>query len=248
MFYTITLLIGIGIVCLISTVIALIFGVMAFANNKTTKFIWLGFFLLSLIGLIICVVMTVQKTVNAVSNFTHNTISQFENFSDSLSNYQSIDVHQANSSSQQIQLLKGYLPTDIVNNEPEQFYTYLGFKDYYRYPLVYPFSIHSNYQPDRGELYNELNVTRFDENDNGEMYLGIDQIHKIAFDKNYLLIEQELNSTRTDKLIYHYMLYDFSINKKEEFSTKFKMLDFAKQKGYTGPDTLMTLKQYNNLF
>lgn len=247
MFYTITLLIGIGIVCLISTVIALIFGVMAFANNKTTKFIWLGFFLLSLIGLIICVVITVQKTVNAVSNFTHNTISQFENFSDSLSNYQSTDVHQANSSSQQIQLLKSYLPADLVNNKPEQFYTYLGFKDYYRYPLIYPFSIHSN-NKENGELYNELNVTRFDENDNEEIYLGIDQIHKIAFDKNYLLIEQEINSTRTDKLIYHYILYDFKTDKKEEFSTKSKLLELAKQKGYGGSDTLMTLEHYHSLF
>lgn len=248
MFATIALLVGLGIICLILTVISLVFGVIAFANNKSNKFIWLSTFLVGLIGLIFCVVFAVKKAVNAAEDFTENTLGQFENITDSLSSFESLDQHQANFNSQHIKLLKSYLDPSIVNNEPEEFYTYLGFKDYYRYPLRYPYSIHSNFEQTNGELYNEVNVSRFDENDNGEVYLGIEHIHKIAFDKNYLLIEQEITSSRTDKLKYHYILFDMNSEKKEELPSEQKLFDTAKQKGYTGSDSLMTLEQYRLLF
>jgi hypothetical protein len=246
--FTIALLIGTAIISLVLTVVALIFGVIAFANSKPSKFIWLTTFLIGLTSIIICVILAVTKTVNAVENFTENTIGQFENMTDSLSSFESVDQHQANSSSAQIQLLKSYLDPTVLNNEPEEFYSYLGFKDYYRYPLRYPYSVHCIYDQTTGELYNEINVTRFDENDNGEIYSGIEQINKIAFDKNHLLIEQEITSSRTDKLKYRYVLFNFNSEKKEEYSTLQKLLESAKEKGYNGPDTLMSLKQYYLLF
>ena len=245
------LLIISGILCLILTVVALIFGVIALANNKPSKFIWLTTFFAGLTGLIICVVLFVRKAVNAVGNLTENAVGQFENYSDSLSAYMdstSLDKHQVSNSSEQIKLLKSYLPANILNNEDEQFYTYLGFKDYYRYPLRYPYSIHCNYTKDNGELYNEINVSRFDENDNGEHFSGISNINKIAFDKNYLLIEQEVTSTRTDKLIKHYLLFDLETEKQQEATSLQNLIQLAKEKGYTGSDTLMTLEQYHNLF
>lgn len=248
MFFTAALLIGLGIICLIMTVLSLIFGIIAFANNKQGKYIWLTTFLCSIIGLVICIFTFVRKTVNAVENFSENAFGQFENFGDSLANLESIDTHQANGASAHITLLKSYLPENTLGNEPEQFYTYLGFKDYYRYPLRYPYSIHCLDTPDNGELYNEANVGRFDENDNGEIYSGISNIHKIAFDKSFLLIEQAVTSTRTDKIIYHYILYNLDTEKKEEAPSLTKLLQLAKEKGYNGPDTLMTVEQYSRLF
>ena len=248
MFFKAALLIGLGIMCLIMAVIALIFGIIAFANNKQGKFIWLTTFLCSIIGLVICIFTFVRKTVNAVENFTENTIGQFENFGDSLSKLESIDTHQANGTSEHITLLKSYLPQTISGNESEQFYTYLGFRDYYRYPLRFPYSIHCLDTQDNGELYNEATVGRFDENDNGEIYSGISNIHKIAFDKTYLLVEQTIPSTSTDKITRHFVLYNLDNEKKEEASSLNKLIQLAKEKGYTGVDTLMTMEQYGKLF
>ncbi|MES2763829.1 MAG: hypothetical protein V4677_16560 [Bacteroidota bacterium] len=247
MFFTAALLIGLGILCCIGLLISLIFGILAFANNKPNKFVWLTVFFCTLIGLAICIVLFVRKAVNAVQNFTENTISQIDSFSDSLKN-NSIDRYEINNSSAQVKLLKSYLPADMVNNEPEEFYSYVGFKDYYRYPLRYPYSIHCMYTKDNGELYNESNVIRFDENDNGEIYAGLSNINRIAFDKNYLLVEQTVTSTRTDKIINHYILYSFETEKKEEASTLSKLLQLAKEKGYTGSDTLLTMERYHSLF
>lgn len=248
MFFTAALLIGLGIICLIMTVLSLIFGIIAFANNKQGKYIWLTIFLCSIIGLVICIFTFVRKTISAVENFSENAFGQFENFGDSLSKLESIDTHQANGTSEQITLLKSYLPENVVGNEPEQFYTYLGFRDYYRFPLRFPYSIHCLDTPDNGELYNEANVGRFDENDNGEIYSGISNIHKIAFDKSFLLIEQAVTSTRTDKIIYHYILYNLDTEKKEEAPSLTKLIQLAKEKGYSGADTLITVEQYSRLF
>ena len=241
-------LIAIGIFCFILTVVGIIFTTISFANNKSTKFIWLTVFFCSLIGVIVCVSLFVKKAVNTVTDFTKNSIGQFENYSDSLSNYESIDKHQANTSSLQITLLKSYLSENVTGNEPEEFYTYLGFKDYYRYPLRYPYSIHCMDSKDNGELFNEANVTRFDENDNGELFAGLSNINKIAFDKSYLLVEQAIVSTRTDKIINHYVLFNLDTEKKEETPTLSKLLQLAKEKGYSGPDTLMTIEHYHSLF
>jgi len=248
MFFKAALLIVLGFLCLILTVVALVFGVIAFANNKQGKYIWLSTFFCSVIGLVVCVTLFVKKAVNTVHNLTENTVTQFENFGDSLSKIESIDTHQANGTSSQINLLKSYLPEQVSGSEPEQFYTYLGFRDYYRYPLRYPYSIHCIDLQENGELYNEANVSRFDENDNGEVYAGISNINKIAFDKTYLLLEQSITSTRTDKIINRYVLYNLDTEKKEETTSLTKLLQLAKEKGYKGSDTLMTLREYGRLF
>jgi hypothetical protein len=248
MFFKAALLIIVGILCLITAVVALVLGIIAFANNKQHKYVWLATFLCSIIGTIICIFMFVTKVVNKVQNLAQHAIGQFEQFGDSLSHLESIDTHQASHSSEHITLLKSYLPANIKNTEPEAFYTYLGFRDYYRFPLRYPYSIHCMDSKDNGELYNESNVNRFDENDNGEIYLGLANINRIAFDKNYLLVEQSVTSTRTDKAINHYVLFNFETEKKEEAASLFKLLQLAKSKGYTGADTLMTMAQYTGLF
>lgn len=248
MFFKAALLIVLGFLCLILTVMALVFGVIAFANNKQGKYIWLSTFFCSVIGLVVCVTLFVKKAVNTVHNLTENAVTQFENFGDSLSKIESIDTHQANGTSSQINLLKSYLPEQVSGSEPEQFYTYLGFRDYYRYPLRYPYSIHCLDLQENGELYNEANVSRFDENDNGEVYAGISNINKIAFDKTYLLLEQSISSTRTDKIINRYILYNLDTEKKEETTSLTKLLQLAKEKGYKGSDTLMTLREYGRLF
>ncbi|MDF2447749.1 MAG: hypothetical protein K0R26_253 [Bacteroidota bacterium] len=245
------LIIGLGIVCLILTVLALIFGVIALANNKPSKFLWLILFLSSLVGLILCIFIVVRKVAHAVQDYAVNAGDRFEAYSDSLNGglyHSSAGKHEISPSSPQIKVLKSYLAANILNNEPEEFYSYAGFKDYRRFPLRYPFSIHTLYANSPGELYNEVNVKRFDENDNGEIYLDISNIVKIAFDRNYLLIEQEVSSTRTDKLIKHFLLFDFETQKKEEASSLPQLIKLARDKGYGGSDTLMTLEQYHHLF
>lgn len=239
------LLIGLGIICFMGTLLCLVFTIITFANNKQSKWGWLSGMFLCLIGLSVCVFLVVRKTVNKVKNFTHNTLEQFENYAKDIEHSaDSLQYHKA--IGPQVQLLKSY--SDSASHIPEQFYTYFGFKDYYRFPLTYPYSIHCNYYKGNGELYNEANVVHFDENDNGETYIGPDNITRLTFDKNWLLIEQTKTSTRTDKLITHYFLFDFVTEKQTEVHTEKDLFKLAKEKGYTGSDSLMTIEAYDRLF
>lgn len=244
---TAVLLIGLGIICLIGTIVSLVFTVITFANNKSSKWGWLTGIFVCIIGLIVCVFTFVRKTVNKVEDFTHNSLEQFENYANDLE-YKADSLQYYKANGPQVQLLKSYLPEQDTNTVPEQFYNYFGFQDYYRFPLRYPFSIHCNYYKDNGELFNESQVLHFDENDNGEMATGIDNITRLAFDKNWLLLEQSKTSTRTDKLITHYFLFNFETQKQEEVNTEKLLFKLAKEKGYTGSGSLMTIEEYDRLF
>ena len=231
MFLDFALLIILCIISLTITVIALIFGVVALSNNKPSKFIWIILFFIGLIGLMFSVVFSVKKVANTVSHFSEHAIEQFENYADSLSELEHLDQYQSKASGAQIKLLKSYLEPTMLNNDPIEFYTYLGFKDYYRYPLKYPYSIHAMH----------------DQTD-GEQLTGISNIQKIAFDKNYLLIEQVISSKHSEEKELYYILYNMNNEKQEKVSSYKDLIKIAKSKGYSGPDVLMSLEDYRNLF
>lgn len=240
------LIILLGILCLIGTILSVIFAIIGFANNRPGKFAWLTGFFVCLIGMGLCIFLFVTKAVNKVKHFTEtlneHMSSSLQNYSDSLT-YSSQQQLQANG---HIKRLKGYYPDSA--RVPDQFYYYLGFDTYYRFPLRYPYSIHCNLFKENGDLYDESRVTRFDENDNGEMHSGIGQIDRIALDKNYLLIDRKVSSTRAAAPIHHYVLFHFDSGKSEEAATEKELIRLAKQKGYQGAEKLITINEYNDLF
>lgn len=240
------LLIGLGILCFLGVLLCLVFTVITFANNKPTKWGWLTGIFLCLVGLSVCIFIFVRKTVNKVKDFTHNSLEQFENYADGLE-HSADSLQYRKAHGLQVQLLKSYADSTI-KIAPDDFYSYFGFNDYYRFPLRFPYSIHCNYYKGNGELYNEIDVMHFDENDNGEVFTGLDNITRLAFDKNWLLLEQSKTSTRSDKLINHYFLFDFATEKQIEVHTEKDLFKLAKEKGYTGSDSLMTIEAYDKLF
>lgn len=245
MVLTAAMIVILGILCLIGTVLCVIFAILGFANNRSGKFAWLTGFLVCLIGMVFCIYLFVSKAVNKVKHFTENLN---EHMTDSLQSYSdSMAVSsQALQSNEQIQLLKSYYPDSAA--VPEQFYYYMGFESYYRFPLRYPYSIHCNLFKENGDLYDESKVVRFDENDNGEIKTSIDQIDRIALDKNYLLIDRKVSSTRSADPIHHYVLFHFDSGKSEEAASEKELIRLAKQKGYQGVEKLITINAYNDLF
>jgi hypothetical protein len=91
-------------------------------------------------------------------------------------------------------------------------------------------------------------VIQFDINDNGESTTNILNISKLALDKNYLLLEQSITSTRSNKVEKKYLLFSFDTEQKEEASSEKELLKLAKAKGFKGSNTLMTIEEYDLLF
>ncbi len=246
MFLKAAMLIILGFLCLVGVVLSIVFTIIGFANNKPHKYSWLTAFFVCLIGMIMCIYLFINKAVNKIQSLTDEFGNQIEQsmqgFSDSLS-HSNDALLQTNA---HLQKLKNFDSDSII--VPNQFYTYLGFESYYRFPLRYPYSIHCSPFRDNGELYNEKNVNQFDINDNGESTTNILNISKLALDKNYLLLEQSITSTRSNKVEKKYLLFSFDSEQKEEVASEKELLKLAKSKGFKGSNTLMTIEEYDLLF
>lgn len=241
-----TSLVILGLLCLAGVIVSLVFMIIAFANNRRGKFGWLGGVLLSALGLATCIFLSVRKAVHKVEELSKELTEGLENAVDTLGGGEDNRAYIL-TSSKQIELLKSYSKDTAVK---DQFYTYFGFRDYYRFPLRYPYSIHCIDLRDNGYLYNEKNVERFDQNDNGEIDLNIPGIRRLAFDARFLLLEQqnEVPGTNEHSNSTLYKVFEFDKDTAYPAKSLKQLFIMARQKGYNGPDTLMTIEQYNSLF
>lgn len=226
------------------SILCIVFTIIYFGGSKKGKFTWLIFFFICLAGLIGSVFFTINRAIKGVEKFAHKMEETFIKGIDTAAfrNYNFADSLK----SQQIKYLKLSEPKEYQGKVPSQFYNYLGFRDYYRLPLVYPFSLHCTDVLDNAILFNEADVIKFDANDNGERELDIKNIIEFAFDKNLLLAKQSYNSKLKEKDIY--IIYRFSSGKTEEFKTFNEMSASAKTLGYSRPVNLHNCRAYYKLF
>ena len=227
----------------ILTLVCLILGIISFANSKNGKFYWLIGFLISLCTLLLCIYLLINRIKDKAGNFMNKLEHRMEMNIDTAAarqNYYFSDsIH-----SKQIQYLKLIEPEESKGKIPDQFYSYLGFRDYFRMPLRYPFSIHCIDQTENGSLYNEENVERFDASDNGEKSVNIDGIIAFSFDAHILLARQLYDSeSKTEK----YIIYFFDTGNTEEFNTSDKMNVRARELNFNGNSKLVSCKDYFEL-
>ena len=136
MFLKAALIIILAILCLIGVVLSIVFTIISFANNKPHKYSWLTAFFVCIIGMVMCIYLLVNKAVNKIKSVTEefgHTIEQsMTNYSDSLNNTHS-ELLQTND---HVKKLVTYTNDTTIST---QFYTYLGFENYYRFPLKFPY-------------------------------------------------------------------------------------------------------------
>ena len=225
----------------ILTIVSAVFTILYLANSKKGKFIWLSIFLFSLSLLLLFIFLLVGTITKKARNFVDGIERNFEMNVDSsfaASQYNIADT----ANSKQIKYLK-LLEKEEHENIPPQFYSYLGFADYYRLPLVYPFSIHCSNELLSGSLINEVNVEKFDVSNNGEKQLGIDDISEFNFDQNILVAKRSGNG----KMQTSYFIYFFDSGAVEEFDNLNDLKIRAGKLKFTKLHMLLTCKEYYDL-
>lgn len=230
----------------IMTVVSVVFTIISFAYSKRGKFGWLAGFISSLAVLLVTVFFITVHTKSKTEEFAddiknaayNNIISNIDtvsfkdyNFADSLN-------------SPQIKWLKQIQPAEYTGKVHDQFYNYLGFRDYYRLPLRYPFSLHCVEAPEKGWLFNELNVTKFDESDNGEIDCKITDIESFVFDEKFLIGKSSAINGDVKKEFY--FIYHFSNGKTEKFNYSDEVKKRAREVGFRGELKLMSCREYYN--
>jgi hypothetical protein len=236
------------ILFLVATIVSMIFMIIGFGGRKPSAFGWMAGLLVSIAGIVICVYLLARKVVHKIQEVNTQLTSGMEGTLDSLSRGMEDSRTYVLENNKQVGLLKSYVKDTAIN---EQFYTYFGFRDYYRFPLRYPYAIHCIDLKDNGFLFNERAVKQFDLSDNGDTDLGIPGIKKLAFDNRFLLIEQQNElpgSGETTPDARKYLLFEFDTEASQPAKDLKQLLDLAHRKGYAGADTLMTIEAYDRLF
>jgi hypothetical protein len=232
------------------TVLSIIFSIIYFANSKKGKFIWLAAFFVSLIALILSIYFLTNSIVNKISSVTQSFENSILNASSNPYNEADTAVYSAHEpadllNNQQVLFLKSLEPEKSKNNVISQFYSYLGFGDYYRLPIRYPFSIHCNDSLGLGSLFNEGEVNRFDESNNGEIDCGVNNIVEFTFDEKCFLAKiQEKDNGKKSK----YLLYFFEDEKFEEFADLNKLILRANSLKFSQAIKFTNSKEYFNSF
>jgi len=229
-----------GILMLISLILALI----KFARpekDPLTKF-WFAGGILALVGLILCIVLLVKKVTTKTKEFSETFMSlgmKQAMLMDSLGGaYNTTNINE----NEQIKLLQSIEPHNVHGGVLPEFYSYLGYRDYYRLPLRFPYSLHCLEVPDAASLFNEEHVSRFDENNNGEVFCGVENITSFIFNEAIIAgIYIETGSTKKA-----YFVYYFDKNKLQKLSSEKALFDIL-SRNRLDKEKLMSCEQYYNL-
>ena len=134
--------------------------------------------------------------------------------------------------------LETHLSQDTRDIIPSEFYTYDGFRDWWRLPLVFPYQLMCIDTRDNAFVgkYDPKEPVA-DPNTSSSQIFG--NITRIATD-NTLLVFETRNETEIS-----YGIFQYESGQRSEFGEEKQMWAAAKKAGYTGGDVLLTV---DNLF
>lgn len=144
-----------------------------------------------------------------------------------------------------VEWLKEYSPKDSVI--PDTYWTYFGFRDFYRFPLVYPYSLHCIDTTEYGILSDETGIENISANPNDSKSL-LSDIMSFSFDKNIMIGKRQSHSAFQPNEPEKYFIFHFATKNIEMFEDEESMRTKVKQLDFKGEQKLMTIQEYNKKF
>lgn len=143
---------------------------------------------------------------------------------------------------------KALVDPAVLSAVPEEWFTYDGFRDWQRIPLVYPYEIHMIDVMDYCSLGSYRGGAVADPNHSVEQVQNPSRITHFSFDRRLLLGRMGPTRIEPDEPI-SWFIFDFGTRAVQHFATEQEMLDVARAQGYTGDTTLKTPEtQWNDYF
>ena len=145
-----------------------------------------------------------------------------------------------------VNLLKTYEPKVYQGKVPKQFYTNGGAFDWWRFPLVYPYSIGCIDVTEYGNIYNDKDKTDFDAG--GSIQPLTDHFDKFIFDKSYFVGSKFKPPFNKDQTPYfeEYFIFSFSNGTIKEVSGKQNLFKKLREIKFAGDTVFMTIKDFGN--
>jgi hypothetical protein len=144
-----------------------------------------------------------------------------------------------------IYLVKSYEPKIYQGKVPQQYYDNRGAFDFWRYPLVYPYSIGCIDVRDYGNLYSDKDKTNYDEG--GSIQPLTDYFDKFTFDKSYFVASKCKSPFDNDtvEVIDQYFLFSFVTGTSKNIKGWDNLIKELKNIKFRGDTTFMTIREFD---
>ncbi|MEI7834668.1 MAG: hypothetical protein WCJ56_15895 [bacterium] len=223
---TILLWLVIGLISAFAALIAMVVLVVALVKRRNRAVIGAAITAASLL-IISLISFTIFASKVATTTYTH--VKTFVN-----NEQQALQRHE-----QQVVRLKAITPAALLEQAPPDFYTYQGFRDWWRIPLIYPYSLHAI-----DSLESSAYISRYKggaiENPNvSEETLNYD-ITRYNFDGNWLIYQLDKGDG--------WGIFNFTDGTSQSFSSEEELFTRAKEIGYAGELHLHTIDEGFNLY
>jgi hypothetical protein len=144
---------------------------------------------------------------------------------------------------------KALVDPALLASAPEDFFTYDGFRDWWRLPLVFPYELGWIDTFETADLQRYLGGDVRDPNKSSEQNVqGVRTITGFAFDRRFLIGREGppyWEKTRPES----WFIFEFSTATLTQFTSEPEMIEAAKVRGYTGETSLKSIEQrFNEYF
>jgi len=138
-----------------------------------------------------------------------------------------------NTDNAMIQYLRSCVPEDVLSTVDPEYYTDFGFRDWWRFPLVYPYSIEAVDTLDQGQLCVDGDCI---------------WLTHLSLDCEHLLIRTVPSRPTDQEETALFGILSFDSGEITLFDSEDEMLARAEDLGFEGETELMTLLEYDALF
>lgn len=142
-------------------------------------------------------------------------------------------------------LLKSYEPKAYKGKVPNDFYSYYGIYDFWRYPLVYPYSIVCIDVTDYGSIVSDKDKTDFRAGGGIEPLTGY--FDRFILDRNIFVGSRCKYPFDKDTISYveRYFILSFSDGRQTDVAGKKNLVKKLKELNFTGDTTFLTIRDYS---
>lgn len=216
------------------TFVIILWTIIKWKHNKDRN-IGCGLTFLFSMLTIICTVIVIVKVVETIRVVVPNKIEEgIDIFTNSLSS--------RNTETPFMDSLKLMQPTDSII--PNSYFSYAGLRDYFRMPLIYPYSITAIDGLEKGTLQDEKGI-KYIAADHNENEPILHDITYFTFDRNILLAKTESSSSLNALRFY---IFNLNTRQLEEFNTEKEMKIQAAKFGFDTIKPMITIQEYFDSF
>lgn len=144
-----------------------------------------------------------------------------------------------------IRTLKRYEPKRFNGKVPRSFYTEYGFYDWWRFPLVYPYSIYCIDVLEMGRVANDSGITDFEQG--GPVNAISTYFDRFTFDENYFVGITAPTSGANDGAD-EYFILSFQNGKTDKFTGRENLMKKLENIGFNGNREFIPVRKYSERF